>query len=75
MKENNKKIIVYALIGIVVLLLLLLTLFPGMIYAIKDLGVVGNNIENKCIPANGYTEQEWREHMSHHPNIYKECLL
>ncbi len=67
----NKKIILYILIGILILGLLLLTFFPGMIQAFKDSGKTG---EDKCAPEPGYTEQEWIEHMGHHPNLYKECL-
>ena len=29
---------------------------------------------DKCKTPAGYTEQEWKEHMGHHPNIYKDCL-
>lgn len=27
-----------------------------------------------CQPLPRYTEESWREHMSHHPNEYKQCL-
>jgi len=67
----NKKIILYIVVGILVLALLLVTLFPGMIQALKD---SGKTTADKCSPGPGYTEQSWREHMSHHPNIYAECL-
>jgi len=67
----DKKIILYIIIGLLVLGLLLLTLFPGTIQAWKDSGKSGLD---KCKPAPGYTEESWREHMGHHPNIYKECL-
>jgi len=72
----DKKIILYIIIGLLILGLLLLTLFPGIIYAVKDSGVLGNsvNVVDKCKPAPGYTEESWKEHMSHHPNIYRECL-
>jgi hypothetical protein len=70
----NKKIVLYIIIGIVVLVLVFFTLFPGMIHAFKDSRVTGNLVEDKCEPAPGYDEEAWREHMSHHPNIYKECL-
>ena len=30
--------------------------------------------EDKCKAPEGYTEEEWKEHMSHHPDQYKECL-
>jgi len=69
----DKKIILYVVIGILVLGLLLLTFFPGTIQAWKDSGKSGSD---KCSPPAGsdYTEESWREHMSHHPDIYKECL-
>ncbi|HKZ33705.1 MAG TPA: hypothetical protein VJ142_00505 [Candidatus Nanoarchaeia archaeon] len=70
----DKKVILYIVLGIVVLALLLFTIFPGMIHAVKDSGIVGNNVLDKCKPAPGYTEEAWREHMGHHPNIYAECL-
>ncbi len=28
----------------------------------------------KCKPQQGYTEEQWIEHMGHHPSQYKECL-
>ncbi|MDP2672548.1 MAG: hypothetical protein Q8O84_01930 [Nanoarchaeota archaeon] len=67
----DKKIIIYILLGILILGLLLLTFFPGIIQALKD---SGNSETDKCAPEPGYTEQEWEEHMGHHPEIYKECL-
>jgi hypothetical protein len=72
----DKKIILYVIMGLLVLGLLLLTFFPGIIYAIKDSGIVGNSVDaaDKCSPAPGYTEESWREHMGHHPEIYRECL-
>jgi hypothetical protein len=73
----EKKVLLYIALGIIVLGLVLLTIFPGMIYAIKDSGATGNAVnEDICSPpiGSGYTEELWREHMSHHPNIYKDCL-
>lgn len=70
----DKKIILYIIVGIVVFSLVVATIFPGVIHAIKDSGGTGSSIEDKCSPAPGYTEESWREHMSHHPDIYKECL-
>ena len=29
---------------------------------------------NPCVPPPGYTEEAWRQHMSHHPDQYKQCL-
>lgn len=70
----NKEIITYVLVGILVLGLLILTIFPGIIHAFKDSEITGSSVEDKCSPAQGYTEESWREHMGHHPDIYRECL-
>lgn len=29
---------------------------------------------NPCVPPPGYSAEAWREHMSHHPDEYKQCL-
>ena len=72
----DKKIVLYVIIGVLIAALLLFTFFPGMIHALRDSGISGESVEDKCSPpvGGGYTEESWREHMSHHPNIYKECL-
>lgn len=31
-------------------------------------------LSDKCQTPGGYTDQAWQEHMSHHPDRYKECL-
>ena len=67
----DKRIILYLIVGILTLFLLVLTFFPGIIQAWRDSGKTG---EDKCSLAPGYTEESWREHMSHHQNIYAECL-
>lgn len=51
----------------------------------KDFSLVDNTTENfdqaikaelpdKCQTPEGYTNEEWQEHMSHHPDRYQECL-
>jgi len=67
----DKKIFLYVVVGILVLLLFVFTFFPGITYAIMDSGKTG---ADKCSVPAGYTEQDWYEHMSHHPEIYKGCL-
>ncbi len=44
----------------------------GMFLASKD--KFSNDVEDKCEPTPGDTEESWKEHMSHHPDMYKECL-
>lgn len=64
-------IILYIVVGVLIIGLLIMTFFPGTIQAWKD---SGKSVSEKCTPQPGYTEESWKEHMSHHPNIYKECL-
>lgn len=35
---------------------------------------VSSELNNKCATPSGYTDGTWREHMSHHPDRYAECL-
>lgn len=67
----DRRIILYVIAGLLIIGLLIMTFFPGIIYAIRD---SGKSTTDKCAPQPGYTEEQWREHMSHHPNIYGECL-
>jgi hypothetical protein len=30
--------------------------------------------EDPCATPEGYTEDAWKEHMSHHPSMYNKCL-
>ncbi len=68
---NKKEIIIYVVMGVLILSLLILTFFPGIIQAWRD---SGKSVDERCQTPPGYTDEEWREHMGHHPNIYKECL-
>ena len=67
----NKQILLYVIVGLLIIGLLVLTFFPGTIQAWQD---SGKSASEKCMPQPGYTEQEWKDHMSHHPNVYRECL-
>ena len=29
---------------------------------------------DKCATPAGYTDEQWKQHMSHHPDMYEECL-
>ena len=29
---------------------------------------------DKCKTPQGYTDESWKEHMGHHPDMYKECF-
>lgn len=67
----NKRIVLYIICGLLITGLLVMTFFPNVIYVFRDSGSDGGNI---CTLPPGQTEESWKEHMSHHPNIYGECL-
>jgi hypothetical protein len=67
----NFKVIIYAVIALAMVALVILTFLPGIIQAWKD---SGKSVNDKCQTPPGYTQESWREHMGHHPDIYKECL-
>jgi len=35
---------------------------------------IGDELSNKCQTPEGYTDASWQEHMSHHPERYRECF-
>jgi rhodanese-related sulfurtransferase len=35
---------------------------------------VARELPDKCQTPDGYTDEQWREHMSHHPDRYRECF-
>jgi len=73
--NKNTKIILYVITTMIVIALLISTFFPGMVYAVRDAGAGSSGSNGDiCKPRPGYTEAEWRDHMSHHPSIYGECL-
>jgi len=73
-KKKGDRIFIVALVIIIIILLATLSwTFIGVKKSIKtpsDLNKGGD----KCAVQEGYDEKEWKEHMSHHPDQYKECL-
>ena len=35
---------------------------------------VESELADKCATPADYTDEEWQEHMSHHPDRYQECF-
>ena len=71
--SKREKLFVYALIVFIIVS------FSFVAYSgIKDYNykkaVNAENPSDKCKAPEGYTDKEWREHMGHHPDRYKECL-
>ena len=68
---KKEKILIYA-----ALFIALIALF----WSVMQLGAQGgasaiaSELGDKCATPPGYTDEQWREHMGHHPDRYKECL-
>ena len=75
-EPDGKKVILYILLFIVFIFLI----FSLTFFFIKNSSqekyneFVSAEQEDKCVTPPGYNEQEWKEHMSHHPDRYKGCL-
>lgn len=71
-------------IVLVVLLVLAIILFIVAAYSVVTLAthfgsnyqkaLAAENQSNICATPAGYTDEQWRTHMSHHPDMYKQCL-
>lgn len=77
--------LLYAAIGVIVVALLALNAYAflrpsGSSQAVEKTAENFNafkaaeNPTDKCATPPGYTDEQWREHMGHHPEQYQECL-
>ncbi|MEK6835681.1 MAG: hypothetical protein AABX55_01545 [Nanoarchaeota archaeon] len=74
--KKSENIILYILLGLILIILVfsLSTLFNKDYSQEQYNTFVSAELEDKCKTPSDYTDQEWIEHMSHHPDRYKECL-
>ncbi len=73
-------------LGLVVLLVLGFALLGYAVFSLTAPSpVLENNAQNyqqfisselsdKCKTPSGYTDEQWQEHLGHHPDRYAECL-
>lgn len=75
MKKMNEKIIFYVMIiAAVAIVVVSLFLFVSSRYGANYSKAISSELTDKCATPSGYTDQQWKEHMSHHPDRYTECL-
>ncbi len=76
MKKTNKMnlIFYFVIIGMVAVSLFLGYQWYQKFYGTDYKKAVSSELNDKCATPPGYTDDAWREHMSHHPDRYKECL-
>ncbi len=73
----DRKILLQIIFGAVIIVLIVVSSFLGyqwyQNYSSYKKGVA-SELNDKCATPPGYTDESWKEHMSHHPDRYKECL-
>ncbi len=74
-KNQNEKIVLIALaITIAVFVFALYSYYQTYFGSEYKKAVSSQDPSDICKAPPGYTEESWREHMSHHPDQYRECL-
>ena len=75
MKDKNK-LFLYVLLGIVLIVLVIsvYSMTAGTYSQEEYQRALQSQLPDKCETPPGYTDQQWREHMSHHPDLYNECF-
>jgi len=75
-KGLSKNIFLYVMIVIAISILAysIYGVYTSYFGANYQNALKAENTSNPCATPQGYTEQEWKEHMSHHPDRYKDCL-
>lgn len=75
--DINRKLLLQTIFGTVIIVLIVIASFLGYQWY-QNYGsyrkAMSSELTDKCATPPGYTDESWREHMSHHPDRYKECL-
>ncbi len=75
MKNRNAKLIYIALVAIAAIFIFTVYVYYQTYFGTEYTRAVSSqNTNNICQVPLGYTEEAWKEHMSHHPDQYRECL-
>ncbi len=74
---RNEKFVLYLLLAVIFIVLVFsITSMFKKDYTEDDYAqFVSAEQQDKCATPSGYTDEEWKEHMGHHPDRYKECLI
>ena len=73
---RNEKFTLYIILAVIFIVLVFsITSMFKKDYTEEDYNkFISAEQQDKCATPPGYTDEEWKDHMSHHPNIYAECL-
>lgn len=70
----NKEYIVIGILVILAFSALSWTIYSAFYGANYKKAMAAQNNSDICKAPAGYTQDQWNTHMSHHPNIYSQCL-
>lgn len=82
-QKLDYKFALYAIVFVLLIFGLLNSLFlkaPGVDSFIEhseenfQTAIQAQVVNDPCAVPPGYSEEDWKEHMSHHPDMYAECL-
>jgi len=75
-KKKQNDIVLYAVIGVVVFIGTLAVYFwyQNSYFGSNYQKALSSEQTDICATPPGYSDESWREHMSHHPDRYKACL-
>lgn len=59
---------------VIIALLLVAVAFYTVAQTMRYQSALAAEGADRCATPAGYTDAEWREHMSHHPDRYAECM-
>ncbi len=73
---RNEKFALYIILAVIFIVLVFsITSMFKKDYTEEDYNkFISAEQQDKCATPPGYTDEEWKDHMSHHPDRYKECL-
>lgn len=71
---TDKTSVIILIVAIVIFSLIIYSLINSRFGTNYQSAIASENPLDKCKTPQGYTDQEWREHMGHHPDKYRECL-
>lgn len=72
--DFKQLIVITVIVGLVAISVFLVYQWYQQIYGSNYTSAVSSELNNICATPSGYTDKEWIEHMSHHPDRYAECL-
>lgn len=75
-KKNlcREQLVLYGVIALVIVVVIVILAFAFFNNNQKYNEFVSNEQKDICATPSGYTDQQWQEHMGHHPDRYAQCL-